>query len=49
MKKIDKIEMANGYVFMGDINLSISRDYFHLEDEGEKFDEMDRKKAKGKA
>lgn len=29
-------DIAEGYIQMGDINLEISQEFFHLEEEGEK-------------
>lgn len=49
MRNIDKTKMANNYKIMGEINLSICGDFFLLENEGEKLNEMDFKKRKSKA
>lgn len=38
------MEMAKGYQEMGDINLTITQEDFHLEEEGAKAYEMDSKK-----
>lgn len=46
-KNIDKNKMAKGYEEMGAINLKIVQEFFHLEVEGEKFNEVDRKKTEG--
>lgn len=46
-RQIDKNQMAKGYEEMGAINLQISKDFFHLETEGEKYYEMDSEKAEG--
>lgn len=46
VQKIDKVSMAEGYLFMADINLQIAKEMFHLEDEGEKlYSEMDSEEA----
>jgi hypothetical protein len=48
MKKINLKEMKKGYIEMGEINLLISRDSFHLEEEGEILTyEVATKKTKG--
>lgn len=47
MKKIDKSLMAKSYVEMGEINLSICKESFHLEEEGERLSEMVATKAEG--
>lgn len=49
MKTINYAEMARGYQEMGAINLAISQEFFHLENEGEKVYEMVTEKAEGEA
>lgn len=47
---IDKIAMGDAYQEMGNINLAITQENFHLETEGANLGyEMDTKEAKGKA
>lgn len=41
------MEIAKGYQEMGEINLAISKEDHHLEEEGEKLNEMDRENSKG--
>lgn len=50
MRKIDKVAMAKGYKEMANINLTIIKEDFHLEEEGAKLGyEMDTAKGKGEA
>jgi hypothetical protein len=51
MRKIDKVEMGRGYQEMAEINLTVSQEYFHLEDEGANlgYGEMDTEETEGKA
>jgi hypothetical protein len=53
MQSIDELEkymkMAQGYQDMGDINLSITEESHHLEEEGAKAHEMDTEKSEGNA
>lgn len=41
--------MAKGYQEMGELNLQISDEFFLLETEGERLNEMDTKESKNKA
>jgi hypothetical protein len=51
LESIDEIEkymeMAKGYQEMGEINLTISQEDHHLEEEGVKLHEVDSKESKG--
>lgn len=49
MRKINHEEIGQAYIEMGAINLQISQEFFHLEEEGAKKYEMDSKKAEGEA
>lgn len=46
---INHKKMGEAYIEMGAINLRISQEDFHLEEEGAKYYEMDSKKAEGEA
>ena len=50
MRKIDKCEMAKGYMEMAEINLTIAQECFHAEEEGARLGyEMDSTDTKGEA
>lgn len=51
MRKIDKEKMGRGYMEMAEINLTIAKECFHLENEGANlgYDKLDTKKVEDKA
>lgn len=49
MRKIDKLAMGKGYEEMANINLTIAQEDFHLEQEGERLNEMDTEERKSQA
>jgi hypothetical protein len=49
MAKIDKLAMRQGYKEMAEINLTITKEDFHLEDEGAKIYEMATEETKKEA
>jgi hypothetical protein len=49
MANINKEAMKKGYLEMAEINLILTQEFFHLENEGEKLNEMGAKETKEKA